>query len=277
MASYDWPLRPFDRAHPVRAYFNDPRISGTSRAFHFGIDISARDGSAVYAVEEGTVHRGGGRSVSVVSPRAARVFGYWHLVPAVRHKQQVRRHQLLGHVEEGWGHVHFAESSRRQYRNPLRAGALGPWVDPTSPRIAGITFSRGGKELSPLSVSGAVDVIVEAFDKPPLKVPKPWADMPVTPAFLRWRVLRGRKVVRPWHAPIDFRKVLLPPSLFHVVYAPGTRQNKPNKPGRYRFFVAHSWSTRLLPNGLYRLEVAAADVTGNRAVASLPFTIANRR
>jgi hypothetical protein len=43
-------LEPFDRAHPVRGYFNDPRISGKSRAFHFGIDIAAANGTPVYAV-----------------------------------------------------------------------------------------------------------------------------------------------------------------------------------------------------------------------------------
>jgi hypothetical protein len=273
---YSWPLKPFDRPHPVRAYFNDPRISGTSHAFHFGIDISAKDGTAVYAVEGGTVHLEGGRSLSVVSTGGGRSFGYWHVVPAVRHHQAVARHQLLGRVEAPWGHVHFAESSRKQYRNPLRAGALSPWLDPSSPRIAGISFSRGGKELSPLEVSGSVDLIVDAWDLPPLPVPPPWANMPVTPALLRWRVLRKGKTIRPWHAPIDFRRTLLPPSLFAVVFAPGTRQNRPNKPGRYRFYLAHAWATRRLPNGLYRVEVSAADVQGNRAHASLPFTIANR-
>jgi len=53
---YPWPLKPFDRSHPVRGYFNDPRISGTSRAFHFGIDISAPNGTPVYAVRRGVVH-----------------------------------------------------------------------------------------------------------------------------------------------------------------------------------------------------------------------------
>src|SRR5712691_3341818 len=92
---YCWPLRPFHRAHPVRAYLNDPRISGTSRAFHFGIDISAADGAPVFAVEAGTVHVEGGRSLSVVA-RSGRAFGYWHVVPAVWHRQEVGRHQLLG-------------------------------------------------------------------------------------------------------------------------------------------------------------------------------------
>ena len=275
---YSWPVKPFDRMHPVRGYFNDPRISGSSRAFHFGIDISAKDGAPVYAVEAGAVHFEGGRSLSVVSEESRRTFGYWHVIPAVKHRQRVKRHQLLGRVEPPWAHVHFAESSRRTgYRNPLRPGALSPWVDSTSPRIAGILFLRGGKELSPLEVSGAVDVVVEAWDRPPLPVPPPWADMPVTPALLRWRVLRGRTVVRPWHAPVDFRRGLLPASLFPVVYAPGTRQNKPNRPGRYRFYVAHSWDTRRLRNALYRIEVSASDVSGNRAMASLPFTVANRR
>jgi hypothetical protein len=171
--------------------------------------------------------------------------------------------------------VHFAETHRGRYVNPLRPGGLTPWVDPSSPRIAGIRFYRGRRELSPLAVRGAVDVVVEAWDLPPLRVPPPWDGLPVTPAVLRWRVLRGGKAVRAWHAPVDFRRTLLPPSLFPVVYAPGTRQNRPGRPGRYRFYVARTWSTRLLPNGLYRLEVSAADAFGNRAVAGLPFTIAN--
>lgn len=273
---YGWPVRPFDRMHPVRGYFNDPRISGTSRAFHFGIDIAARDGAPVYAVEAGIAHREGGRAVAVVAP-GGRSFGYWHIVPAVEHRQAVRRHQLIGRVEAPWAHVHFAERLRGEYRNPLRLGALTPWVDPSTPRIAHIAFLRGGRELSPLAVRGAVDVVVEAYDLPPVRVPPPWNDLPVTPAVLRWRVLRGGKVVRPWRTPVDFRRKLLPAGLFHDVYAPGTRQNRPGKPGRYRFFVARGWSTRLLRNGLYRLEVSAADAQGNRAVAFLPFTIANRR
>jgi hypothetical protein len=273
---YCWPLKPFHRPHPVRGTFNDPRMSGRSRAFHFGVDIAAKDGTRVYAVEPGRVHLEGRRSLSVVMPDGRRAFGYWHVIPAVEHHQQVARHQLLGRVEAPWAHVHFAESSGRRYRNPLRPGALTPWSDPTSPRIVHIGFFDGNRELSPLQVSGGVDVIVEAYDVPPLPVAEPWAGLPVTPALVRWRVLDKRgKVVRPWHAPVDFRHRLLPAELFGVVFARGTRQNKPGKPGRYRFFVAHRWSTRLLPNGLYRIQVEARDESANVARASLPFTIHN--
>jgi hypothetical protein len=175
---YGWPLKPFDRAHPVRAYFNDPRISGGSRTFHFGIDIAARDGSLVYAVMDGTVHLEGGRSLAVAAA-GGRTFGYWHVVPSVRHHAFVRRHQPVGRVEAPWGHLHFAETYRKRYRDPLRPGALTPWHDPSSPRITGIEFLRGGKQLSPLLVRGAVAVVVEAHDNPRLAVAPPWAHRPV--------------------------------------------------------------------------------------------------
>jgi hypothetical protein len=272
---YCWPIKPFDKQHPVRGYFNDPREGAKSRAFHFGVDVSCEDGTPVYSVEAGTVHLQGGRAVAVVSTGGGRTFGYWHVIPAVKHLQSVEQGQLLGRVEAPWGHVHLAESSRRQYRNPLRPGALTPWSDPTSPRIVGIELFRAGsrKKVSPLEVFGPVDVVVEAFDIPPLPVPPPWANMPVTPALLRWRVRRGQEVVRPWHSPVDFTKMLLPASRYSAIYAPGTRQNHPNQPGRYRFFLAHNWSTRLLPAGPHRLEVEAIDCSSNMARAFLSFTV----
>jgi hypothetical protein len=68
---------------------------------------------------------------------------------------------------------------------------------------------------------------------------------------------------------------MLPQSRFAGVYAPGTRQNKPGKPGRYRFFLAHTWSTRTLADGRYRLEAEAVDERGNSARAGLDFALAN--
>ena len=270
---YPWPLRPFDRPHPVRGYFNDPRISGTSKAFHFGIDISAPDGTPVHAVRGGVVHRQGSRALSVADGDVA--FGYWHVVPAVRHRQRVVKHQLLGHVEAPWLHVHFAERRSGVYRDPLRAGALTPWRDPTRPIVTRIVLSRNGRVLDPAAISGAVDVICEAHQLPPLAVPPPWDDLPVTPARIRWRVRRGDRTMRPWHLPIDLGKELLPKPAFRRIYAPGTRQNRAGRPGLYRFFLAHTWSTRLLTDGPCRLEVEASDLRGNKGGLHLPFTIAN--
>jgi len=266
-------LKPFDRAHPVRGYFNDPRISGTSRAFHFGIDISAPNGTPVYAVRRGTVHLEGRRSLSVVDGEVA--FGYWHVVPAVRHHERVDRHQLVGHVEAPWLHVHFAEHRAGIYRDPLRPGALTPWRDVTKPRVTRIVLSRNGRPLPPEAVFGAVDVIAEAHQLPPLKVPAPWNGLPVTPCRIRWRVRRGGRTVRPWHTPVELGRELLPRDAFRRIYAPGTRQNRAEKPGLYRFFLAHTWSTTLLEDGPYRLEVEACDLRGNTGRLHLPFTVAN--
>jgi hypothetical protein len=271
--SYSWPLKPFDQAHPVRGYFNDPRISGDSKAFHFGVDISAPNGTAVYAVEAGKVHLEDPRAISVAADGIA--FGYWHVVPAVQHHQQVAKHQLLGHVDAPWLHVHFAERRDGSYRNPLRPGALTPWHDGTRPSVTRIAFLRNGVEVPAAAVSGAVDVIAEAHDMPPIGVPPPWNDLPVTPAKLRWRVRQHETVVRPWRTPVDFTQSLLPQSSFGRIYAAGTRQNHAGMPGRYRFYLAHTWSTTLLPDGNYVLEVEASDLAGNTGSRARAFTLAN--
>ena len=271
--SYSWPLQPFDEPHPVRAYFNDPRISGESKAFHFGIDISAPNGTPVYAVQGGQVHLEDARAISVAAGSVD--FGYWHVVPVVQHHQQVVMHQLLGHIDAPWLHVHFAERRDGSYRNPLRSGGLSPWHDNTKPQITGVTFSRHGDVLPATALSGAVDVIAEAHDTPPVSVPAPWNGLPVTPARIRWRVLHETDVIRSWHTPVDFTGTLLPQSAFNRIYAPGTHQNHAGEPGRYRFYLAHTWSTSLLPDGNYHLEVEAADLVGNTGTLKKPFTLAN--
>src|SRR5437773_8956991 len=128
MPPYGWPLKPFDRQHAVRGYLNDPRIPDAQhKSFHFGVDSCGRDGTAVFAVEPGTAHLESPTVVAVVSSAAPRTFGYWHIVPAVRHHEAVAPHQLLGHIAKGWGHVHFAERAGGVHRNPLRRGALEPF------------------------------------------------------------------------------------------------------------------------------------------------------
>src|SRR3984893_7223481 len=136
---YGWPLKPFDQMHPVRAFLNDPRIADGSQAFHFGIDISAPDGTPVFAVEGGTVYLEGAQNVAVVTTDRSREFGYWHLVPAVTHHQVVRQGDLLGHIAKSWGHVHFAERSG-DYLNPIRPGALTPFSDPPPPVVSRIVW-----------------------------------------------------------------------------------------------------------------------------------------
>ena len=54
---YGWPVKPFNRQHPVRAYLNDPRNGHyDAKSFHFGVDVSAPTGTPVYAVAAGEVY-----------------------------------------------------------------------------------------------------------------------------------------------------------------------------------------------------------------------------
>jgi hypothetical protein len=259
--SYGWPLKPFDRQHPVRAFFNDPRVGdGGSHAFHFGIDISAPDGTPVYAVEAGTVFAQGGRAVAVLAP-SGHTMGYWHIVPVVKNRQAVRLHQLLGHVEKSWEHVHLAERSRGVYVNPLRPGGLGPYADRMPPTIAGIDFVTSPRGF---------DLVAEAYDMPQPRVPGAWADEPVTPALVSWRIVGATR----WRNAVDFRSTLLDAKRFHGVYAPATRQNHKGEAGLYCFYLSRAWRPAALRDGSYRIQVAATDTRGNRAVATTTFTVA---
>ena len=85
--AYSWPVQPFYQMHPIRGGFDDPRLhldmdGKPAGAFHFGIDISAPDGTPVYAVEPGKVVTG--KDWVSVHRRNGRAFGYWHVRPVVR-------------------------------------------------------------------------------------------------------------------------------------------------------------------------------------------------
>ena len=179
--AYGWPLKPFSAPHPVRGSFGDPRYhlgaESSLSSFHFGVDISAADGQAVYAVEPGYVHAYAARLT--ITSRTSREFGYWHVKPAVRTGVRVRAHQLIGHVIAGWGHVHFAESYRREYKDPLRKDALTPYYDKTVPAIDEIKLTRDdGSSVDPSHVTGAVAVEIRASDTPQLLPPAPPARPP---------------------------------------------------------------------------------------------------
>ncbi len=130
--SYGWPVQPFDRAHPIRGGFGDPRtVFQGSRSeetiregdggfsFHQGLDISAPDGSPVYAVASGTVVRTRGGRVTVECGNG-RTFQYWHIEPAARVGQRALAGKtLLGFVQPKREHVHLTHLEDGRAVNPL--------------------------------------------------------------------------------------------------------------------------------------------------------------
>lgn len=267
--TYRWPVRPFDRQHPVRGFFGDPRVSnhGRSRQFHFGVDISAPNGTPVYATITGSVfihplHR---TTVAIVG-RDGVEFSYWHVVPTVRTGQRAVAYKtVIGRIEAPYGHVHFSERANGRYLNPLRPGALGPFVDATRPRVASLRVER----------LGPVALVAEAYDETPLAVPRPWHDLPVMPALLRWRLLDSNgRTVAGWRTATDFRTTIPPATAFDEVWAPGTTQNHVRAPGRYRIYLTRSLSG--VRAGAYVVEVSARDVNGNAVVERFALHIASR-
>ena len=282
--TYGWPVKPFHRQHPIRGFFGDPRIGMTPKGmrsgFHFGIDISCPNDTPVYATLDGVVRLESFRpeTVGVIGRDGHTEFEYWHIRPAVRNGQTVYAYRtLVGWAEAPWEHVHFSERRDGVYVNPLRPGALGPFIDTTRPWIKQLRAASGTAAVSTRAAKGTLDLVVEAYDETPVPVPGRWSGKPVTPALLRWRVTaEAGLVVKGWQTAIDHRLVKPGDEVFRAEYARWTRQNKRNLPGRYRFVLASGWDTRTLRDGRYTVEVAAFDVTGNSVIRRFAIRVVNR-
>ena len=298
---YGWPVKPFNRPHPVRANFGDPRmvfhgpatlrtlLDGTgSFSFHFGIDIYAPDGTAVYPVRSGTaivrhqvrmeVDSGAGFSAQ-----------YWHVRPVVADGQHVEAGKtVIGYVIPGHDHVHFTELENGKPVNPLAPGHIEPYVDTTQPTVSRISFrmSETGRDIPAEFLHGRVLLIAAAFDMPAERVPGEWGNLPVAPARLTWHIARadtGRTIV-PEREAFDVRHTMPSNDDFWSYYARGSRQNMTGfggrrfwlQPGEYLYKLQpQPFDTRTLHNGVYALVVTASDTGGNHASLRQVFTVHN--
>ena len=302
-AAYSWPFKPFDKQHPIRGFFGDPRtvyedgvLAGGFEgpgffSFHQGVDIAAPNGTAIYPVASGVAHYLGASVLNVdtgMYQGNERIFQYFHIVPIVGEGEQViAKHTILGYVQAPYGHVHLTEINATHVVNPLQKGHLTPYVDHTKPTIRdGIFQNQSGVLQTPLGLCGRVQIAVNAFDTPPVAVPGSFQGLPVTPAYVRWAIthLNGTAAV-PWRVAVDFRQTLPPNGSFFDVYAKGTYENAPrfgaqqyrSLPGRYLFLLAGSFDTTSLPNGAYTLSIAAADIRGNHALFHERFSVLNAK
>jgi hypothetical protein len=146
-AEIGWPLVPFHQQHPIRAGLNELRPG----SLHVGVDIQARDGAAVYAVQPGVA-----RVLAPSGPNARVQVGnyvYWHITPTVRTGELVIPFKtVLGAVMAGYGHIAFSEiDAPGTYVNPLRPGGsvLEPHVDRTRPVIGAPSVAANGQVIVP--------------------------------------------------------------------------------------------------------------------------------
>ena len=298
-AAYPWPVKPFKRAHPVRANFGDPRtrfqlslftngLEGPGEfQFHNGVDIAAPDGTPVYPVVSGTVKLFDGTEVAVKTDDN-RTFHYFHLVPVVEDGEKaVAKQTLLGYVARNFGHVHLTEIRGFRVWNPLAKGGLAPYRDTTKPRVTSIFMRAQGSlaPLDPLGVCGTVSIVAEAYDSPALNVPGVFAGFPVAPALVTWSMRKvGAGVLQPETPAFDVRTGLPTRPEFWAIYARGTYQNAPRfanrqfnlMPGRFLYILIASFETRTVANGVFQISAATEDVRGNRSFLNQRFTIVNQ-
>ena len=298
---YGWPVKPFDRQHPIRGNFGDPRTVFDGRRsqttidtgdgsfhFHHGVDVSAPDGTPVYAVASGTITRTHGDRVTVVCGNG-RAFEYWHITVTVRVGQHaVARRTILGHILPKREHVHLTHLESGRPVNPLGPGRLTPYRDTTRPTVLTVALRRSdlGRAVEPFGASGRVYAYAEAVDMPAIPVPGRWNGFPVTPALVTWRLetLRGRTVVATSSAR-DVRRIIPSGPEFWTTFARGSHQNWPvftdgkarGMTGRYVFRL----STRpldldRLSDGAYRLVVTVSDSASNRSQTALVFRVDSR-
>jgi peptidase M23-like protein len=300
-AGYPWPVKPFNRPHPIRGGFGDPRtlfharpteaglMTGTgSFTFHWGVDIWAPNGTKVYPVVSGVVEQVSHGGVKVDAGHG-RVFAYWHIRPRVSVGDHVQAGETnLGPIRAPFEHVHFSELQDRRIVNPLQAGHLTPYEDTTVPRVESIRLRRTdtGSDLVPTFVRGRVLLIAEAYDSPQMPVPGIWHGLPVAPALITWKLQRwdGKPIISEQVAA-DFRQSIPSNTLFWSYYARGTYQNMSvfdshynwGQPGCFLFKQTRTaFDTRSVKDGVYDLVVTATDIRGNHSSKSLRLTIHNR-
>ncbi|MGD0166055.1 MAG: hypothetical protein ABSC51_02035 [Gaiellaceae bacterium] len=294
--SYHYPVKPFNRQHPIRGYFGDPRTQTSKNAiyapgapgwfnFHSGVDIVTATGTPVYPVASGMAST----SNKIVDVKSAdgRIFQYYHVQPSIREGQWVVAYKtVLGHTLAHLGHVHLIEGAGTEKHNPLDPGHLEPYHDETVPVVDSVQFSdRQGESVDPLQLEGSVDISADAHDMPALPIVGSWPGLGVTPALVEWKLQASDgSVVIPRQTVADFRKTELPNRDFWKVYATGTHQNKygSKTPRHVRRIGLYSYNltpsgldTRTLRNGVYILTVEAADTCGNEGSLSAQIAITN--
>ena len=299
---YHWPVRPFDRQHPVQAVFGDPRTDyhlqpfgrtapnrKGAHSFHNGVDISARAGTPVYPVVSGRVVVATANKI-VVRTYDGRSFQYYHLDRAVHRGQIViAQRTILGRVNAKRLHVHLAEIHAEwnglwRVHNPLDPGHLTPYRDRTKPTALGLYIDNGGgpRPLVAAHLGARDALVVAAVDPPAQPLPDAYSGLPQIPALIEWRLFHGGTHTG-WKVAADFRLTQPPPRSFWHIYAPGTYQNNPvfdhrlfsATPGRYLFRIGLD-ATRL-HKGTYRLQVRITDIRHNASTTSWPLQIAGSR
>lgn len=248
-----WPLRPFHKQHPLRAGLNELRES----SLHHGVDIQARDGSRVYAMQPGYAHIL--QSTGPESRIQVSNYIYWHVIPNVSERQYINPYKtVLGKTKRGFGHLHLSEvSSDGSYLNPLRphGRALTPWHDRYSPILGALRLGNDGGSIS-------------IFDPQSFTKATTYKTPVIAPAFVAYRLWdkKGKAVSRLTYILRGSHN--LPWSTKNVIYAQRAHKVSFSCYDRHKICKPH-WEYRVSnattrPRGeTLRITIYAWDWAGN--------------
>jgi hypothetical protein len=261
-----WPLRPFQRQHPLRAGINELRTG----SLHSGLDIQARNGQRVYALQAGrakVTRQGFDTNVLVGN------FSYWHIDPWVSNGQYViPRSTVLGTIRFPAGHVHLTDQSGGFERNPLRprGRVVAPWAD-SAPPVIGAPEFRSGRRVNVRAYDPQSYVVHTTYYTPVLAL---------AALAYRLRTSRGRPVTRLRWALRGTR--VLPFGLRHRIYTGDARGGgficfgfHPRCTPNWHYHLAGGLAPRLprMHHGIYRLTVYAWDWAGNTTARDVTFVV----
>lgn len=187
MMRLPWPTKPFYGTHRIQGTLDEPRVltgftpaatplleqglAGLNQAIpifprvaHIGVDISAPDGTPVYAVRSGiavTHLAGSGTYVDVGA------FAYWHLEdPVPTGTRVVALHTIIGRAYPGLHHINFSRYYKGVAVNQLRFGGFYSTSDTTRPVLGALrAFTAAGRTLAANAIPEApVALFVRASD-----------------------------------------------------------------------------------------------------------------
>jgi murein DD-endopeptidase MepM/ murein hydrolase activator NlpD len=113
------PIWPVKSRQVTSGFGNRPDpFDAKKTKFHYGIDIRASLGEAVYATESGVVVKMGtdntGANRVIIEGISGYYTGYYHMKPSVREGQKVKKGQIIGNIDLSGRstapHLHFTVS-----------------------------------------------------------------------------------------------------------------------------------------------------------------------
>ena len=305
-AAYSWPFKPFNKQHPIRGFFGDPRT-----VYLNGVLVGRLRRARLLLVPPGDRHLRARRHADLPRRKRHRALprrrdaqrrcrpeqgGRRGRLPVLPHRPD-RRRGRAGDREEDDPRLRAAAvparaldgDQRHALGEPVAAGPSDAVCrpheadDPRRRRSA----TRPARCRPPLGLCGRIELAVDAFDTPPVPVPGKFRGLPVAPALVRWNIARLERHRR---RPVAHRRRLPHDRPRQRAASPTSMPRAPTRtrrasatsstrrcPASYLFLLAGNFDTTSLANGVYRLTARVSDERGNTATFTERFSVLNAR